>query len=404
VAENMLRNLEFLKEGRLITDYVEQMPKDIPAIIVAAGPSLDKDIDQLKRAKGKSFIIAVDTAMRHLVKHGILPDAMVTIDAGKPISYMNLPEIQEIPLFCGLESRYDILKFHKGLKIWFNGGPFLGKLIGRYGKKFVPYQPGGSVATAAYAICAALEFKTIVLVGQDLAYQGDITHAGGQVHHILNEEHGVRMIEGIGGTQVKSRHDWVIYRDWFEESIQELQKKDDPRTIDTKESGAMIHGSELMSLSDVIDQYCTRPVDISEILQSRSPMFTTEEYSQAKKEVLEYGQELQEMKKASASAEADCKEALKHLKAKKTYNTKMNRIEKNVLETTSKISEYKVYDLLDIYMSKVANQYLEGVFVVSKDEHQDEMNMYFSSQMIFRGIQDAVDEMLPIFEEMSKQL
>jgi hypothetical protein len=51
-------------------------------------------------------------------------------------------------------------------------------------------------------------------------------------------------------------------------------------------------------------------------------------------------------------------------------------------------------------MSKVANKYLDGVFVVSEDENQDEINMYRSSQMIFKGIEDAVDEILPVYEEM----
>lgn len=172
MVPNMLSNLKYIRESRLITDYIPNIPHDIPAIIVAAGPSLDKNIEELKRAKGKAFILAVDTAMRHLIKHDIMPDAMVTMDPAKPFQYMNDPVIQDIPLFCILEANHEILEFHQGIKIWIRGGSLIGKIFAKYHKDFGPYNPGGSVATAAFSVCVALQFKRVILVGQDLAYEG----------------------------------------------------------------------------------------------------------------------------------------------------------------------------------------------------------------------------------------
>ncbi len=401
IVPNMIKNMAFLREGRMINDYLNIVPKDVPAIIVAAGPSLDKNIEELKRAKGKSFILAVDTAMRHLLKHGIMPDAMVTLDAGKPLSYMNIEEIREIPLFCVLESRHEILEYHTGIKIWFQGGTFLEKITKQYGKEFLPYQPGGSVATGAFAICAALEFERIVLVGQDLAYSGDVTHAGGKVSHVLNEKYGIKMIEGIDGEPIKSRHDWIIYLDWFEESIQSIQDKTE--VIDATEGGAMIHGAEIMSLAEVIDRYCSREVDMTEILQGQSPMFTEEEYALVCEELRGYMEELHEMEQEAVKAAENCKEALELLK-KNTGRKRLDKLQRKVLNTTTRISDYKVYDIVDICMSRISNQYLSGVFVVSDDSHQDEIDMYQSSEMIFRGIADTVLEVLPVFEEMVPRL
>lgn len=397
VVPNMVKNMTFLQTGRLISDYVGTMPKDIPAIIVAAGPSLDKNIEELKRAKGKAFIIAVDTAVRHLIKHDIMPDAMVTLDTAKPISYMNIEEVRDVPLFCMLESRYEIMEYHTGLKIWLQGGLYLGELAKRHGKEFLPYQPGGSVATAAFAICAALEFETIVLVGQDLAYSGEVTHAGGAVSHVMNEKYGIKMIEGIDGGQIRSRHDWIIYLDWFEEAIQTV--KDRTEVIDATEGGAMIHGSDIMKLSEVIDRYCDRTVDMSAILQSPSPMFNEQEYADVCEELQSYIEELHDMKKDAERAAEHSREALELLK-KKTINKRLEKLQRKVLSATSRIGEYKVYDIVDIYMSNISNKYLSGVFVVSEDSHQDEMSMYHSSQEIFRGIVDTVDVVLPLFEEL----
>ena len=82
----------------------------------------------------------------------------------------------------------------------------------------------------------------------------------------------------------------------------------------------------------------------------------------------------------------------------------MDKLQRKVLNATSRISEYTVYDIVDISMSSISNQYLAGVFVVSDDSRQDEIDMYYSSQMIFRGIVDTIQEVLPVFEEMLENL
>lgn len=401
MVPNMIDNMVYIKEGRIISDYLNVIPKDIPAIIVSAGPSLDKNIDELKRAKGKAFILAVDTAMHHLLDHGIIPDAMATLDAGKSFRYMDDPRLKNIPLFCVLESNHQILAFHEGIKIWLQGESFLGNLFSKYDKKFLKYSVGGSVATAAFCVCASLEFERIVFVGQDLAYQGETTHAGGRISHVLNEEYGVKMIEGIDGKPIKSRHDWIIYLDWFEEAIEDL--KDKAEVIDATEGGAKIHGSKIMPLAEVIDCYCTREVDVSSILSGQPPMFTEQEYESVVKEIKNYVIELSEMERMADLAVKDCKKALQLLD-RNPQNIKLNRMQKRVLETTNQISQYSIYDLVDIYMSKTAQKYLAGVFVVSEDSHQDEVSMYRSSQMIFQGIAETAKELQPMFQKMTDKL
>ena len=53
---------------------------DIPAAVVSAGPSLDKNIQLLKRGAEKFLIIAVSTALKPLLKTGVFPDFIVAID------------------------------------------------------------------------------------------------------------------------------------------------------------------------------------------------------------------------------------------------------------------------------------------------------------------------------------
>ena len=396
MVPNMLENLKFIRQSRLITDYIPRIPHDIPAIIVAAGPSLDKNIEELKRAKGKAFILAVDTAMRHLIKHDIMPDAMVTMDPGKPFDYMNDPKLQDIPLFCILEANHEILEFHKGIKIWIRGGSLIGKIFGKYHKEFGPYNPGGSVATAAFSVCVALEFERIVLVGQDLAYQGNITHAGGEHSSVLNEEDGVKYIEGIDGNPVKSRHDWLIYLDWFEQSIKGI--KDRIEVIDATEGGAMIHGSRIMTLHEVIDQYCDKEADFGRILIEQPTVFSEEEYENVRKDIHGFVTELQEIKGLAENAAKKCEKSIKLLK-KDGKSEKINRLQQDILEAMEKIEHCTTYDIVDIYMSKTADKYLSGVFVVSDDSYKDEMNMYLSAKMIFRDLAYNANALLPLFKK-----
>lgn len=401
VVINSLKNLKYIKNSRMIGDYVGKFPRDIPAILVAAGPSLDKNIQELKRAKGKAFIIAVDTAIRHLVREGILPDAMVTLDAGKPTDYISDPVVRDVPLFCELEANPDIMSFHTGLKIWFKGGVFMEKLYERHGKSFPPYSPGGSVATAAFAVCCALEFERIVFVGQDLAYQGDVTHAGGEVSRVLNEEHGIEMIEGIDGKKVKSRHDWIIYLDWFEEAIQDMKDRID--VVDATEGGAMIHGSRIMTLAQVIDEYCNREVDVNQIFQTQLPSYTEKEYGKIRKEFAGYLGELETTRQAACKAEKACREALELLQTDST-SVRMNQLQKDIFQANGQIEKQHIYNLMDIYISQVSTQYLSDVFIISEDAHQDEVNMYRNAQMVYKAIGDASEELEPEFQENLREL
>lgn len=59
---------------------------DTTGIVVAAGPSLNKNINELKKAKGKSLIIAVDTALKPLLRAGIVPDMFLLLMHKNPLN------------------------------------------------------------------------------------------------------------------------------------------------------------------------------------------------------------------------------------------------------------------------------------------------------------------------------
>ena len=83
---NILLNLSFISKNTANTKHGDKLPPfptEKTAAIIAAGPSLDDCIEQIKAGSesGSLFVVAADTAFGALQKNGITADAVVSIDA-----------------------------------------------------------------------------------------------------------------------------------------------------------------------------------------------------------------------------------------------------------------------------------------------------------------------------------
>lgn len=390
---NTLKNLSYIKEGRLITQYQGILPKGVPVIVVSAGPSLDKNIEQLKMAKDQAVILAVDTAVGSLFAHGMIPDAMVTLDAEKPTSYLTLPMAADIPLFCCMEANAEIMRYHRGLKIWFKPGLLLNDYAKRFGKQFMPYDAGGSVATAAFEIALMLGADTVVFVGQDLAYDGEVTHAGGkkEICTVDGEEYSSRMVAGIDGNMVRTRGDWYRYLLWFAEAVAKC--RDTVKVIDATEGGALIQGTEIMTLQDVIDQYCNTEYHLTELLQSRDPMFLDEEYSVLQEEMEHYSEELQEIQTCATQAKQICN---KVLMSSKQDLALLALCQQQILQYNNRMQEKHIYPIVDIYISDATVKYVEQKESRTALEQSDGKQMYKDAEMIYDTVIQATQELLAV--------
>jgi hypothetical protein len=77
---NIFHNMNNLERGYAVYNLFGSF-KSIPGIIVSAGPSLRKNIDQLTRLKDRALIVCVDTALKPMLKKGIIPHIVMTLDA-----------------------------------------------------------------------------------------------------------------------------------------------------------------------------------------------------------------------------------------------------------------------------------------------------------------------------------
>lgn len=284
IVQNLFNNMKYVCQGFHTKKLSEVIPYDGPAILIAAGPSLNKNIQELKKAKNKAFLLAVDTALKPLLKAGIVPDAFITIDANKLLNLVEMEGVEQIPVIAPPCAVYTILKKQKAPKIFYNDGYVLSNHIYAMNQKEFPnVATGGSVACSGFSLLYKMGFDTIILVGQDLAYTGNKSHADGTFREEMPEENtrNMFMVKGNYEDMVPTRRDFRIFLEWFNMYIEGAKKYRNIRVVNATEGGAYIEGTELMTLKDIIAEVCHEEIDFSLKIQQMQSAFTQEERKKA---------------------------------------------------------------------------------------------------------------------------
>ncbi|MBE9531581.1 MAG: motility associated factor glycosyltransferase family protein, partial [Proteobacteria bacterium] len=83
-------------------DALKEAFKGLTVFLVGAGPSLEKNAEELKKVKGKAVIIAAITAYRPLVSYGVVPDFVIGIEKVELSEYFTGTEVdRDIRLLVG---------------------------------------------------------------------------------------------------------------------------------------------------------------------------------------------------------------------------------------------------------------------------------------------------------------
>lgn len=272
VNYNAIMNLQFIKKSTDILRIKELLEEDkigdrIPAIVVAAGPSLDKNIKYLSEAKGKACIICVDSAVRMMLKNNIIPDMLVTLDPDKERILFEDDRVNDMYLCYSVHGTHDVIKKNKKKKILYNNMAFWYNSLKELNVETAMIDVGGSVANAAFSIARYLGFKNIIVIGQDLAFTNEKKHAsvvyddGG----INEKEKGLyTTIDGIDGTQMLTYANFKVYRDWYERLLESDKALN---MINATEGGALIHGAINMRLEDAIKKYCNEGISVAQYIE-----------------------------------------------------------------------------------------------------------------------------------------
>lgn len=229
IARNILRFLDSPGIGIFFDRF-----NGIPAIVVAAGPSLTDSLPFIRENRDRAVIIAVDTSWRILVKAGITPHFCVSVD----------PQLINARYFEGMPGTATVLvsdpTVHPSVFRLFGGPAAIAgiafpmmKWLEEYGGVRGDIAHGGSVSTNAYDFARRIGASPVIMVGQDLAFTRGLAHARGSY---LDEQMFLRTgrfrtaeminrgqlralppvyVKGIRTETVQTNQKMMIFLSWF---------------------------------------------------------------------------------------------------------------------------------------------------------------------------------------------
>ncbi len=221
-------------------DKLKNNFRDKDLYIIAAGPSLDKNINRLKAVSEEGIILATGTVFRKLMKEGIVPDYVIVSDANQRV-YAQIRGLEDnkVPMLFLSTAYKGFADNYKGDKyIIMQNGYSKAEDFARDNNLNL-YETGGSVATLALEIGIRLECKRIIFLGLDLAYTDDCVHASGTSRRDLNDNSDLIETVDIYGKPIKTTRVLTIYRKWIEERIKDVTNIE---IIDATEGGVKIKG------------------------------------------------------------------------------------------------------------------------------------------------------------------
>lgn len=395
MVKNNLCSMVKMKEGHMLFQYENRFDKDVPVIIVAAGPSLDLNIEKLRLAQGRAIIIATDTAMRDLNKYDIRPDFMITVDPRKPADYMEDEKCRDIPLFCGDIANRAILEHHRGRKIFIELSDPLKELFPPNVWADVDVGRGGSVATAAFSVCVSLKMKNIIMVGQDLAYRNGVSHAGNRMSGEEMHGHNLIEVENIYGEKIMTRYEWYDFLKWFEDAIYVLG--DRVHVIDATEGGAKIQGTEILTLEEAIHQYCTKEIDCAKVVSEIEPYFNGDKAEAIEKYLAQMLVDVEKNQREAKGLILDL-ERLLSLCKRHQYNAEYKKLSKKVTKAGQGVMERPAYYMAEEWGADVM---YDGLFQVyhMEDSSEDETRTYKTAIEFYEKLALASKEIEPLIRE-----
>ena len=202
-----LRTVESIKNGYKFFNVSKTYKEDIfrlkPIIMVAAGPSLSKNIEWLKKNAPYATVVALFMTSAILEKHGIKPDIIVHVDEyTDPVkntinkmrsksffdsSLFFLSSSVDMDAFLDITSKDKIYMFEDRTHYRFHNGKLEGYSVGEIG----------------YALSLMFGAKDIYLLGLDLALDPETkqTHAEGH----LSSESKTKVKEAVSSENISLR-------------------------------------------------------------------------------------------------------------------------------------------------------------------------------------------------------
>lgn len=295
---NSMKNLkEILSTSNILVEKKEQF-KGKTALLVAAGPSLNEEIENIRYIKDNrlAYIFSVGSAINTLVYNEIYPDAACTYDPTEKnqIVFEKVKDmgISDIPMIFGSSVGYETLENYRGNKHHMltsqdTIAAYYLKVKEDVSIDFVFDAP--SIAVVTLQLLYKLGFSTIILAGQNLAYRDKKKHSEGIDYSTDVTEEEIKKgiwIKDVYGNEVLTDEGFNRMRQQLELYIGSFENT---KVINTTKGGAHIEGTTFIELEEVIEEQLKESIVEEDWLSSENTSYDKEYLlSQSKKMDKEY--------------------------------------------------------------------------------------------------------------------
>jgi hypothetical protein len=388
--------------------------RGLPAIVVAAGPSVERDLALLKQHSRNSILIAVDTVLNTLLSQDIHPDFVVTVDPQLINSYhlaslVIPPSTDVLPVLIADPAVYPtVLRTYRGEVLITSSVFSPGRIIEQFAEIKGSIAAGGSVATAAFDLARIMGADPIILMGLDLSFSGGKTHISGSYveRYIQSYAHRLKPIHNFtwtyirggspevftdkSGTAVLSDRRMLLYRNWFERQI---------RCETTTVLNATRGGLSIEGIPDIAPEEIKKHVPLSVNKQGRmheirSLIGKVPIQTEKARRFIEYltkrRDDLDTMRSLSAMAGAHA-ESLK--------NTPTPEVERKLMSLEERIVSFRDCSrLIDMVMQEPIN---EALATTPAEDMDHALNR---SIELYRAIEEAAAFVRSVLEMAEKRL
>ena len=273
--------------------------KGVPAIICGAGPSLNKNIDQLKSLNNQALLFAGGSSMNALTSKGIFPHFGAGIDPNPTqLSRLVSNFAFETPYFYRSRMFHSAFKTIHGPRLYvtgsggFNTSEWFEKKLDI---KSQPVDEGHNVINLCFSIANMLGCSPIIFVGMDLAYTDMKMYAGGilgdstvnetNITDASNLDTSAFPRKDIHGNPVYTLWKWIAESQWISETAEDFKKekgKHEVPFINATEGGIGFANIPNMTLKEATEKFLQKHQDLRSRVHAEMMNVTLNQVSQQK--------------------------------------------------------------------------------------------------------------------------
>jgi hypothetical protein len=419
-CRNLAHNLAQYAAGPIVGDLRDRA-KGCPALLIAAGPSLARNIDQLvdPDLRRRIVIITAQTMLKPLLARGIRPHYVTALDYHE-ISrrfYEDLPPLDDVTLVAEPKANKAIIDQYPG-PVRMVASRFLDVLLGPVARPVGELTAGSTVAHLSFYLAQYLGCDPIIFVGQDLGFSDGLYYCPGTAIHqvwanelstfntlemmewrrIVRHRIHLQKMDDIHGRPIYTDEQMVTYLRQFERDFAEA-----PQTIiDATEGGLPKQHTQRMALCDALAQHATRE------LPEMSPAGRTLDPARLRNTADHLRHRIAEVRKLGRHSRQTLP-LLQRMLDSQHDRKKMRRLFEQVERHREQVDQLKdafmiVNDLNQVGAFNRIRRDRDISLADEKDELERQRRQLERDIENVRWLADACDEALDIFEEAQRRI